>query len=205
MMVNILRKHSPTKERLLDAAERLMLAKGFTATTVEEICASAKLTKGSFFHYFKSKGQLARELLERFCAASQRKMQEAVGHAERDPLKRVYRYIDVMIAMSKDCAEQGCLLGTFAQELSETNPNMRTLCDQAFNRWVNAFKADLDAAKAACASRVPIDTKSLAEHFIAILEGAKILAKAQADASVEGRSLRHFKRYLEYVFDPARG
>ena len=41
---------SPTKEKLLDAAQQLMLSKGFPATTVEEICEAAGFTKGSFFH-----------------------------------------------------------------------------------------------------------------------------------------------------------
>ncbi|MGH2670894.1 MAG: TetR/AcrR family transcriptional regulator, partial [bacterium] len=73
----------PSKARLLDAAERLMLAKGFEATTVDEICGAAKLTKGGFFHYFHSKEDLGRQLLERFCASGSR-MHEGFCGAERD-------------------------------------------------------------------------------------------------------------------------
>ena len=58
--------HSPTKEKLLEAAQQLMLAKGFPATTVDEICEAAGFTKGSFFHYFESKEHLGKEVLDRF-------------------------------------------------------------------------------------------------------------------------------------------
>src|SRR5689334_24216214 len=58
--------YTPTKEKLLDAAQQLMLSKGFPATTVDEICDTAGFTKGSFFHYFESKEQLGKEVLNRF-------------------------------------------------------------------------------------------------------------------------------------------
>jgi len=179
-----------------------MLAQGFSATTVDEICAAAKLTKGSFFHYFDSKETLGTQLLERFCDASQQRFQKAVDGRERDPLKRVYGYIDVAITMSKECAAQrGCLLGTFAQELSDTYPAMRSMCAKAFTQWAEKLKVDLDAAKTAHAPRRAIDTRSLADHFIAILEGSKILAKAKGDARVEEKSLLHFKRYMQSLFE----
>jgi TetR/AcrR family transcriptional repressor of nem operon len=201
------REPPASKARLLDAAERLMQAQGFSATSVEEICEAAKLTKGSFFHYFESKEQLGQELLERFCGTMQARFREAVS-GERDPLKRVYACVDFVIEMSKECgARQGCLLGGFAQELSDTHPAMRSLCAKAFTEWAGALKQDLDEAKARYAPRAALDTRSLAEHFIAVLEGAKILAKAKGDHGIEEQSLRHFKRYLQSLFgkSPRRG
>ena len=202
MAGRIARGRSPTPGRLLDAAERLMLGQGYAATTVDEICEAAKLTKGSFFHYFESKEALGQALLERFCHSALQRMQQAVAGQTSDPLKRVYAHVDFMIAASKRCGnEPGCLLGTFAQELSDTHPAMRALCAKAFGRWADLLKRDLDEARAKRAPRRDIDTRGLADTFIAVLEGSKILAKARRDASVETRSLRHFKRYLEHVFE----
>lgn len=192
--------NSPTRSRLLDAAQRLMLAKGFAATRVDEICTAAKLTKGSFFHYFDSKETLGKAVLERFCATSQEQHRGAC-RAQRDPLKRVYGYVDVAIQMSKACAcPQGCLLGTFAQELSDTHPEIRAMCADAFGRWAQALQHDLDAAKARYAPARALDTKSLAQHFIAILEGSLILAKAQEDPRMVEKNLHHFKAYLKSLF-----
>jgi TetR/AcrR family transcriptional repressor of nem operon len=44
-----------TKRKLVDAGVALMRQRGFSATTVDDICAEAGVTKGGFFHYFKSK------------------------------------------------------------------------------------------------------------------------------------------------------
>jgi TetR/AcrR family transcriptional repressor of nem operon len=193
--------HSPTKKKLLDAAQQLMLAKGFAATTVDEICETAGFTKGGFFHYFESKEHLGKAVLDRYVSA----MFQAVEHAsflkKRDPLRRVYGYVDFVIQISKDpTVQNGCLLGTFAQELSDTHPEIRSLCAQHFGRWTEAFKRDLDAAKAKYAQRATLDTQGLAEHFIAVLEGSLILAKAKQEPDVIENNLAHFKRYLKSLF-----
>lgn len=193
--------HSPTKEKLLDAAQQLMLTKGFAATTVDEICETAGLTKGSFFHYFESKEHLGKAVLDRYASAMFQAVQHAPFFKKRDPLRRVYGYVDFVIQMSKDPSVQnGCLLGTFAQELSDTHPEIRSLCAQHFGRWTEAFKRDLDAAKAKYAQRATLDTQGLAEHFIAVLEGSLILAKAKQEADVIEKNLAHFKRYLKSLF-----
>lgn len=193
-------ENPPTKERLLDAAEHLMLAKGFSATTVEDICDAAELTKGSFFHYFESKDELGKMVLERYCQRSAQTQQSSCAN-EPDPLKRVYSVVDFMIEKAKECeSPRGCLLGTFAQELSDTHPEIRRVCAKAFGAWVEALAKDLEEAKARYAPTATFDSKSLAEHFITVLEGAQILSKTQQDAGVIEKSLKHFKNYLKAIF-----
>lgn len=195
---------SPARDKLLDAAQRLMLAKGFTATTVDQICEAAKLTKGSFFHYFKSKEDLGRVVLDRFVSTMFQATRQGPFLKERDPLKRVYGYIDFVIQMAKDPrTPRSCLLGTFAQELSDTHPRMRSRCADHFCLWADAFKKDLDKAKAKYRPKAAIDTRGLAEHFIAILEGSLILARAKHDqgmVTIED-NLLHFKRYVKSLFE----
>jgi TetR/AcrR family transcriptional repressor of nem operon len=194
------RAEASTRDRLLDAAQRLMLAKGFAATTVDEICEAAKLTKGSFFHYFQSKDHLGRELLERFCCSAEQLHAGFCGN-ESDPLKRVFCYIDAMTACARDpLMSRGCLLGTFAHELSDTHPQIRSACAKGFKAWAEQFAKQLAAAKAAHPPRTPFDSMELAEHLIAVVEGALILGKAQRDPAALERSLRHFRAYVGSLF-----
>ena len=114
------RTDSPTKDRLLHAAQELMLAKGYNATTVDEICEAAGLTKGSFFHYFRGKEELGAAVLERYCDSTMQMLQAAPHRQIKDPLKRLFGYLDFLMEMSRSpLAAKGCLLGTFAQELSD--------------------------------------------------------------------------------------
>ena len=57
-----------TKERILDTAQTLVLDKGFAATSIDDIITATGVTKGAFFHHFRSKGDLAHRLVERFAA-----------------------------------------------------------------------------------------------------------------------------------------
>jgi TetR/AcrR family transcriptional repressor of nem operon len=189
------------REKLLDSAERLMLAKGFVASTVDEICADAGVTKGSFFHYFKSKDDLGKAVLDRFCDIRLKLMQESPAQRKKDPLERIYGAVDFAIQMSKSpLAKNGCLLGHFAQELSDSHPRMRSLCVRRFTEWAAHVKRELDGAKAKYLAKSRLDTESLADHFIAIIEGALIIAKAKQDMKVLEKSLLHYKSYLQALF-----
>ena len=192
------------RTKLLDAAQKLMLRRGYAATSLDDICRAAKLTKGTFFHYFASKEDLGKKLLERFCGQAMTKISDyCCGEDQKagDPLERVYRHVDCAIAVSKDpLAAQGCLMGTMAQELSDTSPGIRELCVQGFGAWAKAFKKDLDEAKAVHAPKAAIDTQSLAEYFIAVVEGSQILAKANQNNKIIERNMQHFKQYLKTIF-----
>ena len=194
------RNPAETKGKLLGVAQKLMLAKGYAATSVDEICEAAKLTKGCFFHYFDSKEDLGRALLDRFCAEGERRRLEWMARQPKDPLRRVYAQIDFAGSLAKECSAQGCLLGTLAQELSDTQPRFRSLCDKGFTAWSEAVAKDLREAKQAYAPNAAFDPKELAEHFIAVLEGAQLLAKMRRDCRVVARSLEHYKRYVKGLF-----
>ncbi len=194
-------KNSSTKDVLLDKAQQLMLGKGFSGTSVEEICKAAKVTKGSFFHYFDSKDELAQVLIERFCIESQKKHGDFMGK-NPDPLKRVYAYLDSFIRFSKDPEmAKGCLLGAFAQELSDSSPKMRAACCCGFENWAKSFAKVLMEAKKFHSPKKAVDPKSLAEHLIAVLEGSLILAKSQGNASQVEKNITHYKKYLQALFE----
>jgi TetR/AcrR family transcriptional repressor of nem operon len=193
-------KNPLTREKLLETAQHLMLAKGYTATSVEEICETADLTKGSFFHYFASKEDLGKAVLDRYVHTMLEAAQKAPFFKKSDPLQRIYGYIDFMIAASKDPARRsGCLLGNFAQVLTDTNPEIRTQCAAHFRLWSDMLKQELDAAKAVYKVR-GLDTGALADHFIALFEGSLMLAKTGQDLGVIANNLHHFKMYLKSIF-----
>ncbi len=199
-MTRTARADSATKLKLLEAAQQLMLAKGYTATSVEEICAAAGVTKGSFFHYFASKEDLGKTVLDHFMASMYGAVMNSPFFKKPDPLQRVYGFIDFMVEVSRDPERRsGCLLGNFAQVLSDTHPDIRSLCAGHFSGWAETLKSQFDEAKAKYGTR-RIDTQVLSEHFIALFEGSLMLAKTQKDIEIIERNLLNFKQFLKYVF-----
>ena len=189
--------NAPTKEKLLDAAMKLMLAQGFEATSVDEIIAEADATKGSLFHFFKSKEDLAKAALERFVSRQLGMFQAAPFQNEKDPRARVLGWIDATIAAFQDPAmPKSCLLGNFSQELAPTHPDFQSLCAQGFSRSAEGFARDLSAAGRG-------DAAHLADLFLTIIQGSMILVKAKKDVSIGVENMRHFRSYIEGLLAPA--
>lgn len=196
------RPFSETRERLCEVAQRLMVEKGYPATSIDEICALAGVTKGSFFHYFNSKDHLGRELLERYLAT--RMAEHEALAMEPDPLRRLYGHLDAMIRRAGDPANvRGSLLGIFAQELCATNPEIGQRCAEAFRRWADQMAGDLDEAQALYPPRLPVASRSLADHFVAVVEGSLILARVRDEPRIMQQNLRHFRDYVEMLLGPA--
>lgn len=190
-----------TREKLLDAAVGLMIDRGYEATGVEDICKSAKVTKGSFFHYFDSKEALGKAAVERFHSIMKGKFGASPKLRKEDPLDRVLAWTDVAAELTKDpLAQRGCLIGTFAQEMAATNETLRRACESCFDEGVAWMKGELDAAVAKHKPKEKFDTRTVADHMLVTLQGALILAKARKDPRAVAESMGHLKRYLSGLF-----
>lgn len=194
-------KNQRSKEQLLDVAQRLMLEKGYTATSVDEICQEAGLSKGSFFHYFESKEELGKTALNNFYFRQKEGMLHAAFRNEDDPLRRIERGIDFLIqALNNPDIPKSCLIGNFSQELSETHLEIRKLCAGHFSDWAESLKSDLDEATTKYKPVAPLDTQSIADYFIAVIEGSLILYKAKKDIKIFEKNLGHLKLYMQSLF-----
>lgn len=189
----------PTRTRLLDAAEDVMLAKGYVAASVEEICTAAGVTKGSFFHYFKNKEALGKVLLERFSKRQEDRFIEACGNLE-DPLERVYCVIDCGIESSRDPDTRGCLVGTFAQEIHETHPGLRQVCQASFEKFTGGIARDLVLARDLHAPDASFDPESLGSFLLSTIQGSLLLVKTTGDRAAMTASLIHLREYLKSLY-----
>jgi TetR/AcrR family transcriptional repressor of nem operon len=194
------RTHSEPRTKLLDAALGVIRAKGYTATTVDDICHAAGVTKGSFFHHFKTKEQLAIEAAEHFGKMAHR-LFEAPYRGAADPRDRVLGYIDLRISILRgDLPEFTCLLGTMVQEVYDTYPEIRVACDRHISEHAAELARDIDAAKKLYAPDAPWSAESLALYTQAVIQGSFILAKAKLGQEVAVECLGHLRRYVELLF-----
>jgi TetR/AcrR family transcriptional regulator, transcriptional repressor for nem operon len=190
------------REGVVLAARALMTAKGYAATSVDQICETAGVTKGTFFHYFPSKEAIAGAALESYCSSQRTTMRQAGFFTDSDPLRRFEGFIDFVAESTTDPVKHGCLAGMFAQELSDTHPELRQLCVGAFAQLRSQVLELLAAVKAVHAPMSAEDPADLADHFLAVFEGAFVLAKAHRDTGPLAASLRHYKQYVRSLFAP---
>jgi TetR/AcrR family transcriptional repressor of nem operon len=193
-----------TRTKLLEAARDVIRSQGYSATTVDDICAAAGVTKGSFFHHFPSKEQLGIAAIEQFNEAASEIFGSAPYASQPDPRDRVLGYVDFRISMlTREIAQFTCLLGTMVQEVYATHPDLRAACDQGMSEHVADLTRDIQAAKQLCAPDAPWSAESVGYFMQSVLQGAFIFAKAKQDTRVAVESLGHLRRYLEMLFSQA--
>ncbi len=127
-----------TKERILEAAEEIMLQKSFHSVGLNEILSAVKVPKGSFYHYFQSKEQFGVELLKHYVADATAYKRRALLTAQlsEDPFDRLMAYFDLNIAgrMEGDC-QCNCLVVKLASEVATFSDDMRAVLADGVREW----------------------------------------------------------------------
>lgn len=194
-----------SKGKFLDAALQVIRAKGYSATRIEDVCDAAGLTKGSFFHHFDSKEDLALEAADHFAAMADRAFAAAPYQTIADPLDRLLAYVDFRGAILQGgLPDYTCLLGTMVQEVYDTHPAICAACERHISAHAAAVARDVSDAKKIYAPNAPWNPESLALFTQAVIQGAFVLAKAKHGPEVAAECLRHLRRYLETQFDRSR-
>ncbi len=191
------------RTRLLEAARDVIRQKGFAAATVDDLCEAAGVTKGAYFHHFKSKEALGVAAADFWAKTTTALFASAPYHQPNDPLDRVLAYLDFRKAIIEgDPSAFTCLVGTMTQEVHESHPAIRNACAASIFGHAATLEPDIEAAMEMHGIHNEGWTaKSLARHTQAVLQGAFILAKATGDPELARESVDHLKRYVERLFD----
>src|SRR5579862_5266502 len=194
-----------SKFKILDAALIVFRSKGFTATTIDDICEAASLTKGSFFHHFKSKEDLAIASAEYWSFVTGAIFDSAPYHSFPDPLERLLGYVDFRRDLLQgELPEFTCLVGTMVQETYDTHPMIREACDKSISQHAATLEADIAEAMRKYKLRSSFTPASLALYIQAVIQGAYVLAKAKHGPEVAAETIEHLRRYLELLFRQSR-
>jgi TetR/AcrR family transcriptional regulator, transcriptional repressor for nem operon len=184
---------APSKVSLLSAAKALFLARGYAGTSVDTICEKAGVSKGSFYHSFKSKEDLGIGVLQ----WSLERGGEVLGAHKKvaDPVEQSLVYLRHLENSAQTLWSDGCLLGTFANELGDTNPRLKEAVATLFTAVIKEIASRLKPL--AARPEITCTANELAEELLVILEGSITLAKAYRDPSRITRGIRSFRKTLE--------
>ena len=190
-----------SKTKLLDATLRVVRSKGYTAARVEDICAEAKVTKGSFFHHFKSKEDLVFAAILHWDEMTDGLFAQAPYHDLEDPLDRLLAYLEFRKdLLAGELPDYTCFAGMITQETYQTHPELVAACERNISGHAKTLENDISAAMEKYRVNGKWSAKGLALHTQAVIQGAFILAKAKGRAEVAASSIDHLYRYLELLF-----
>jgi TetR/AcrR family transcriptional repressor of nem operon len=193
-------KRDGASAKLLTAAVNVIRARGYSATTVDELCAEAGVSKGGFFHHFDSKEALAVAAAGYWSRTTGALFAGAPYHDQADPLDRVLGYIDFRAALIDGPVESfTCLVGTMVQEAFVASPSIRAACEASIFGHARTLEADIAEAIALYRVR-DASAPSLAAFTQAALQGAFILAKAKGGPEAARDAVAHLRRYFMMLF-----
>ncbi|WP_367870763.1 TetR/AcrR family transcriptional regulator [Luteolibacter sp. Populi] len=192
---------SESKERLLAAAKALILAQGFAGTTVDQICGKAKLTKGSFYHFFKSKEELGIAVLEWSMKKGGEILVDGPHAKVADPVERAFAFLKHVESCAPKLWSSGCILASFSLELAATNKKMQKVVSRMFRETEEFFASEL---KPLADESSPASSSELGQECLALLEGSIILAQAHREPERIGRAIRGFREHLQNLAAAAK-
>jgi TetR/AcrR family transcriptional regulator, transcriptional repressor for nem operon len=175
---------SDARERLIEAAGDLWHRRSYTDVGVGEICAAAGVQKGSFYHFFPSKQDLALAVIEDRWEGGDRRQISALMTCELPPLERLRVLLEHGLQEQYDLKAGtgacGCSYGNLAVEMSGVDPVLRDRLERLFTDWAGLIRIALDDAVAA-GDIAPIDTAQAARAVLTYIEGLSVMVRAADD------------------------
>ena len=203
-----MRKGNETRERILDIAESAVLAKGFGATSIDEIIAEAEITKSGFFYHFKDKNELARGLLARYNEQNDRLLENVFGRANQlsdDPLQRLLigltLFAEYMSALPG--GHPGCLVATMSYQDRLFDREVRSMVTQTVKTWNDFFEGMIEEILAVYPSREPVEADKLARMICCSIDGGIIMTKSLGRPEVLPEQMLMARNYVKALFQPA--
>ncbi|MCZ7641425.1 MAG: TetR/AcrR family transcriptional regulator [Pseudorhodoplanes sp.] len=192
---------------MLELAEAAVLAKGFAATSIEELIAAAGITKSGFFYHFRDKGALAKAMMLRYIEHDKKVLDEIFSRADElndDPLHGLLVALKLFAETLGNLPEAhpGCLAASFCYQEQLFNQDVRTLNAQSVLRWRERFLERLQAIARRYPPRRETDLEALADMAASNVEGGLILGRLLKDPSILPRQILLYRDLIRATFQP---
>lgn len=166
------------REVLIRCGIEMLTETGFSATGLDAVLKRATIPKGSFYHYFGSKAAFGQEILKAYDDYFLRKLDLALGNAERAPLLRILDFVeDAKRGMARHDFSRGCLVGNLSQEIQALPQDFRTQLVRVLGGWEQRLACCLELAKTSGDIPPGADCARLSEFFWIGWEGAVMRAR----------------------------
>ncbi|MEZ5585513.1 MAG: TetR/AcrR family transcriptional regulator [Sedimenticolaceae bacterium] len=183
-----MRTEFDTKTRILATARELFHSRSYADVGIKEICDAASVQKGSFYHFFPSKRDLALAVIDDMADDWAHGFVAEAFDRNLPPLERLDYMIDAAYYWQKAAKDiegrvPGCLFGNLALEISTRDEVLRAKLNAVFDKASARFHETLDEAVEHGLMQ-PLDTAATAQAMLAFLEGVILLAKSRNDPDV---------------------
>ncbi len=198
-------KADQTKAKILEVSEKIILQKGFSGTSLDEIIADAGITKGGFFYHFKGKSDLAIKLVEQYLETDEIFFNDLFDRASSlvdDPLQRMLVFLKLLSEAFSNLPDvhPGCLVASFTYESQVMDPRVKELNAVGLLAWRKLFAKHLHEVADTYKMKVEVEIDDLAEMLTCIIEGAIISSRVFEDPKILVAQILQYRNYIKLIF-----
>ena len=201
-------KGEQTREHIMATAESIILNRGYSGTSIEEIINEAGITKGGFFYHFDGKNDLARNLILRYLDNDLAFFSGLADRAQsltEDPLQQFLLFLKLMAEAMQDLpsAHPGCLVASFTYEAEQFDDEVRKLNAEGVLSWRRIFGRLLENSATQYPLKVDKDIDELADMLTSVIEGGIIMSKLLDDKDILPKQILQYRDYIRLAFGDA--
>ncbi len=196
-----------TRERILAVAHDAIIAKGFDATSVEEIAAAVEISRAGFFYHFPDKNALARALIERQIAEEGVMVDGMIARAAElsdDPLQQMLIILRLMAERYVEMpgGYAGCILAAATYQDRMFDAEVKAASRRSHLAWRARLRVHFERIAEACPPREPVDAGDMADMVNAVIEGGMVIARGMGDPQVLVRQVMLARTMVKALYLP---
>jgi len=198
-------KGEATREKILEVAEKIILKKGFSGTSIDEIISGADITKGGFFYHFSGKNELAVGLIDRYRRDDDRLFNDLFERADslsEDPLQQMLIFMKLLAETMADIpnGHPGCLVASFTYESQQFEAAVMQNVRAGVVSWRKLFSKHLQRAADRYPMKIETPVDDLADMLTSIMEGGIVTSLTLRDPEILVRQLNLYRNHLRMLF-----
>ncbi len=190
---------------ILDAAEKAILGKGVSGTTIDELIAQVDISKNGFLYHFGDKDQMIEAILQRNLIADEEwfaELLQKAGRVSNDPLAKLLTFLELMAAEMESLTggHPGCLTTACCYLEPLLSKEVKQVAAGVLLQWRTTLLALLEEVAAAHPPHSEVILRELAEMLPALIDGAIIFSRVVDDKSILPRQIRLYRRLIAATF-----
>lgn len=183
------------RAQLLAAATALILERGYSGASVDDVCAAAGVSKGSYYHHFTSKEDLALTVLAEHARRSCEVLESGPWSNVEDGVARALAFMDHVIGLAGSLWGEGCLVGVLAMEMATYGDELREAVAGVFAMLAEKVQPILEPVASAGGAAGPC-ADELARQLVRTIEGGALLSRCARDEAPVREALTGYRHYL---------
>lgn len=196
----LMKKAEATRHMILEKAFELIYSKSYQTTSIDEIIATTKVTKGAFFYHFKNKDEMGLAIIEEL-------LKPAILNGFLQPLSNKESPLDLIYRMMKRLLLEddflkvayGCPAGNFTQEMTPWNETFRVALEALVEEWKKGLTACIQQGKKAGQIKAKVNTEQVVLFVMSGYWGIRNFGKLYNSKDCYKIYLKELKAYLEML------